>query len=48
VAVSPRGLKLYRGGRQIALGLILGESFIAAAWLVIDYFAGVTGHRIFP
>ena len=42
------GLRFYRRGRDICLGLILGEFAIAAIWLVIDYFGGVTSHRIFP
>ena len=41
------GIKLFRRFIPVVLGLACGELVIAGVWVLIDSFAGVTGHVIF-
>jgi hypothetical protein len=41
------GPQLYRATRPFFLGLILGQFAAAGAWLVIDYFTGMTDNVVF-
>ena len=40
------GPKLFRTTRPFFMGLILGEAGIAAVWLIIDYFTGMTNNLL--
>ena len=37
----------YRGSQYFFMGLILGEALCNGLWLVIDYFTGQTGNKVF-
>jgi len=41
------GLRAYVKFRTFFLGMVLGEFLSGAAWLIIDFIAGKSGHRIF-
>ena len=41
------GIRLYRQWRPFFLGLVLGEFLSGGLWLMIDFWAGKQGHRIF-
>jgi len=41
------GGKLYKNLIPLFMGIALGELFVSGFWLVIDGFAGITGHVIF-
>lgn len=41
------GIRLYRRGRPIFLGFILGQFVCNGTWLVIDFLTGTQGNRIF-
>jgi len=41
------GLRLYVKFRTFFLGMVLGEFLSGGAWLIIDFIAGKSGHRIF-
>ena len=37
----------YRSSQYFFLGLIMGEALCNGLWLVIDYFTGTVGNRLF-
>ncbi|MBI2502085.1 MAG: hypothetical protein HYW07_02495 [Candidatus Latescibacteria bacterium] len=41
------GPQLYRATRPFFLGLIVGQFAIAGAWLIVDYFTGMTDNVVF-
>ena len=41
------GASIYRQSQRFFLGLIVGQSLCNGIWLVIDYFTGKVGNRIF-
>jgi len=41
------GLRLYVKFRTFFLGMVLGEFLSGGVWLIIDFIAGKSGHRIF-
>lgn len=41
------GVKVFRAGKPLFLGMILGQYSAAAIWLIIDYFTGHTGNMVF-
>jgi hypothetical protein len=47
VAMKYGGPRLYRRMRPFFLGLILGQFAIAGAWLIVDYFTGMTDNVVF-
>ena len=46
VVLKYGGPRLYRSTRPFFVGLILGEFVTAGIWIVIDYFAGMTGNYL--
>jgi len=42
------GFKFYRAARPFFIGMVVGEFAISGLWLLIDTFAGVRFHVIFP
>jgi len=41
------GPRLFRATRPFFIGLIVGQFVAAGAWLVIDYFTGMTDNVVF-
>jgi len=41
------GIKVYQRFRSLFLGMVLGEFLSGGIWLIIDFIAGKSGHRIF-
>jgi hypothetical protein len=41
------GIRLYMKYRTLFLGMVLGEFLSGGLWLIIDFIAGKSGHRIF-
>ena len=41
------GPKLYRGTRPFFLGIIVGQVVCACAWVIVDFFTGMTGNVVF-
>ena len=41
------GIRVYQRFRSLFLGMVLGEFLSGGIWLIIDFIAGKSGHRIF-
>jgi len=48
VVLKYGGIKIYERSRPLFLGLILGDFFMIALWLVVEGFTGVTDHFLYP